>query len=103
MAGRRRGQFDWKSFLHDKDVEIARLSGIYVTNLQKAGADLLHGKAQIVDAHTVEVAQGQGRRPLHRPQDPDRHRRPPGEARLPGRELGITSDEAFHLPTCPSG
>jgi glutathione reductase (NADPH) len=28
--------FDWKGFLHDKDVEIARLSGIYVTNLQKA-------------------------------------------------------------------
>ena len=47
--------FDWKGFIHDKDVEIARLSGIYVTNLQKAGAHLLHGRAEIVDAQTVEV------------------------------------------------
>jgi glutathione reductase (NADPH) len=46
-------KFDWKGFLHDKDVEIARLSGIYVTNLQKAGAHLLHGRAQVVDDPTT--------------------------------------------------
>jgi glutathione reductase (NADPH) len=80
-------KFDWKSFLHDKDVEIARLSGIYVTNLQKAGAHLLHGKAKVLDTHTVEV-DGQGRRPLHRPQDPDRHRRSSREARFPRRRAG---------------
>lgn len=96
--------FDWKAFLHDKDVEIARLSGIYVTNLQKAGAHLLHGKARVIDAHTVEVLPKEGsddaglytaRRILiatgGRPVKPD----------FPGAELGITSDEAFHLPTLP--
>lgn len=96
--------FDWKAFLHDKDVEIARLSGIYVTNLQKAGAHLLHGKAKVIDAHTVEVLPKEGsqdagrytaRRILiatgGRPVKPD----------FPGAELGITSDEAFHLPTLP--
>mgnify|MGYP000595493776 CR=1 FL=1 len=96
--------FDWKRFLHDKDVEIARLSGIYVTNLQKAGAHLLHGKARMIDAHTVEVLPKEGsqdagrytaRRILiatgGRPVRPD----------FPGAELGITSDEAFHLPTLP--
>src|SRR3954451_16259738 len=40
-------RFDWKTFLTAKDVEIARLSGIYVTNLRKAGAHLLHGKARV--------------------------------------------------------
>src|SRR5882757_8481426 len=52
--------FDWTTFLADKDKEIARLSGIYVRNLQNAGAELVHGKARIVDAHTVEV-EGRGR------------------------------------------
>ena len=97
-------RFDWKSFLHDKDVEIARLSGIYVTNLQKAGAHLLHGRAQVVDGHTVEVLPKDGgkdggtytaRKILiatgGRPVRPD----------FPGAELGITSDEAFHLPKLP--
>jgi len=96
--------FDWKRFLHDKDVEIARLSGIYVTNLQKAGAHLLHGKAVVIDPHTVEVLPREGskdggrytaRRILiatgGRPTRPD----------FPGAEFGVTSDEAFHLPELP--
>jgi glutathione reductase (NADPH) len=97
-------KFDWKGFLHDKDVEIARLSGIYVTNLQKAGAHLLHGRAQIVDAHTVEVLPKEGSQDAGtytarkilvatggRPVKPD----------FPGAEFGITSDEAFHIPKLP--
>ena len=32
--------FDWSKFLATKDQEIARLSGIYTSNLQNAGADL---------------------------------------------------------------
>jgi glutathione reductase (NADPH) len=107
MAGRSaRPASTGRGFLHDKDVEIARLSGIYVTNLQKAGAHLLHGRAQIVDAHTVEVLPKSGSKDAGRytarkiliatggrPWKPD----------FPGAELGITSDEAFHLPSCPSG
>jgi glutathione reductase (NADPH) len=97
-------KFDWKSFLHDKDVEIARLSGIYVTNLQKAGAHLLHGRAQVIDAHTVEVLPKEGSKDAGtytarkilvatggRPVRPE----------FPGAEFGITSDEAFHLPKLP--
>jgi glutathione reductase (NADPH) len=96
--------FDWKGFLHDKDVEIARLSGIYVTNLQKAGAHLLHGRAEIIDKHTVEVLPKEGSKDAGRytarkiliatggrPWKPD----------FPGAELGVTSDQAFHLPTLP--
>src|SRR5436190_13721588 len=45
--------FDWHAFLEAKDAEISRLSSIYVTNLQNAGADLVHDRAELLDAHTV--------------------------------------------------
>src|SRR6201999_1452839 len=38
--------FDWDKFLMAKDQEISRLSGIYTTNLTKAGADILYGTAK---------------------------------------------------------
>src|ERR1700754_208259 len=40
--------FDWPKFIARKDDEIARLSGIYTTNLQKAGADLFHAHAKLL-------------------------------------------------------
>lgn len=91
--------FDWCRFIRAKDDEIARLSGIYVRNLQNAGAELVHGRATLVDAHTVEV-EGRGRvtadkilvatggRPWM-PKD------------VPGIEHAITSNEAFHLEALP--
>ena len=92
--------FDWPTFLDAKDVEIARLSGIYVSNLQNAGADLMHERAELLDAHTVKLLKSgktittdkvliaTGGRPTS-PQD------------LPGIEHTITSNEAFHLPALP--
>ena len=53
-------KFDWPTFLQAKDVEIARLSGIYAANLGKAGVDLVHGRAVMKDAHTVEVLAKEG-------------------------------------------
>ena len=91
--------FDWPRFLEAKDREIARLSGIYVTNLQNAGAELVHGKARLVDAHTLEI-DGKGRITADkilvatggRPWKPEM---------LTGIEHAITSEEAFHLPELP--
>ena len=91
--------FDWPRFIAEKDKEIARLSGIYVRNLQNAGAELIHGKARLVDAHTVDV-EGRGRVTADkilvatgaRPWMPEG---------LPGIEHAITSNEAFHLPELP--
>jgi glutathione reductase (NADPH) len=92
--------FDWARFLADKDKEIARLSGIYVTNLQNAGAELAHGKARLIDAHTVELIDkdqtytadkilvATGGRPWL-PSD------------VPGIEHAIVSDAAFHLERLP--
>jgi glutathione reductase (NADPH) len=92
--------FDWPAFIAKKDTEIARLSGIYVANLAKAGADLVHGKAVLKDAHTIEI-QGEHAQTITAdkilvsvggwPTKPD----------VPGVEHAITSNEAFHLETLP--
>ena len=95
--------FDWKTFIQAKDVEIARLSGIYVSNLTKAGADLLHGKASFKDAHTVEV---KGRDGVVKTVTAEKvliavGGRPLMPKTVPGIELAISSNEAFHLPELP--
>jgi glutathione reductase (NADPH) len=91
--------FDWPTFRQANDIEIARLSGIYVTNLQKAGAELIHKRAVLKDAHTVEIV-GEDRTVTAekiliatggRVTVPD----------LPGIEHAITSNEAFHLDRLP--
>src|SRR5690349_24858421 len=48
--------FDWNDFITNKDVEIARLSGLYVTNLTKAGAELIHERARLIDNRTIELS-----------------------------------------------
>jgi len=92
--------FDWPKFIETKDVEIARLSGIYAANLAKAGVELIHGRAELVDSHTVEIV-GKSQRITAetiliatggRPWVPDD---------VPGIEHAITSEEAFHLPQLP--
>ncbi len=91
--------FDWKALIAQKDKEIARLSGIYVRNLQNAGADLVHGKARLVDAHTVEV-EGRGRTTADKILIATGGR-PWMPKELPGVEHAITSNEALHLPELP--
>jgi glutathione reductase (NADPH) len=90
-------RFDWGTLLANKDREIARLNGVYEGVLARAGAQILRGRATVVDAHTVELG---GKRHTARhilvatgswPQLPA----------IPGRELAITSNEAFHLARLP--
>jgi glutathione reductase (NADPH) len=91
--------FDWTRFLETKDREIARLSGIYVTNLQNSGAEVIHARATLKDAHTVEL-RGKGQVTADKvliavggwPYMPQE---------VPGIEHAISSNEAFHLPTLP--
>ena len=90
-------KFDWRTLVVNKDREIARLNGVYEGALTKAGAKILRGRAQLVDAHTVEVngARHSARHILVAtgawPQVPQ----------IPGRELAITSNEAFFLEKLP--
>ena len=91
--------FDWKRFLEAKDREIARLSGIYVTNLNNAGAEVVHGKARLTDAHTIVV---EGKQTI----TADKvliatGGRPWKPTEFPGAEHIITSEVAFQLPELP--
>ncbi|HUO12853.1 MAG TPA: glutathione-disulfide reductase [Caulobacteraceae bacterium] len=92
--------FDWPRFIAAKDLEIARLSGIYVTNLQNAGADVVHARAELRDPHTVALGD------RDRTYSSDKvliatGARPVLPKNIPGVELAITSNEAFHLPELP--
>jgi glutathione reductase (NADPH) len=91
--------FDWNTLVANKDKEIARLEGIYTSNLQKAGAEMVKARAVLEDAHTVRLSTGRsvkaktiliatGGAPNHGPH-------------IPGIEHVISSNEAFHLPELP--
>jgi glutathione reductase (NADPH) len=90
-------QFDWPTLIANKNREIHRLNGIYRNLLVNSGVTLLEGHARLCDAHTVEI-DGQRFRTAHIllatgswPQVPD----------IPGKELAITSNEAFFLKELP--
>jgi glutathione reductase (NADPH) len=92
-----KAQFDWEKLISNKNREIERLNGIYRKLLINSGVTLLEGHARLTDAHHVEI-NGQGysaERILVAtggwPQIPD----------IPGREHGITSNEAFFLKQLP--
>lgn len=90
--------FHWPTLLASKNKEIARLNGIYEGVLAKAGVTALKHRATILDPHHVEcgaktysakhilVATGSW----------------PTIPGIPGRELAITSNEAFFLPRLPA-
>ncbi|MDR0278828.1 MAG: glutathione-disulfide reductase [Paucimonas sp.] len=90
-------QFDWAQLIANKNREIQRLNGIYRNLLVNSGVTLLEGHAKITGPHEVEV---EGKRYSAKhiliatggwPQVPD----------IPGRELAISSNEAFFLKTLP--
>src|SRR6266568_3974869 len=91
--------FDWPTLVANKDKEIARLEGIYTSNVEKSGAQVVKTRAVIEGAHTLRLADGKkvtaktiliatGGRPNH-------------GAEIPGIEHVISSDEAFHLTELP--
>lgn len=89
--------FDWLTLRDNKTKEILRLNGIYKTMLEKAGVELINGRATIVDPHTVAVGDQQytAERILVAvggwPFVPE----------FPGSELAISSNEAFYLEEFP--
>ena len=94
--------FDWKTFLINKDQEIARLSGIYTSNLAKAGADILYGTARFLDPHTLEVKGEKATQTITAAKVLiAAGGRPSLPADVPGIEHVITSEEAFQLPELP--
>jgi glutathione reductase (NADPH) len=92
--------FDWPTLIANKDREIARLEGLYRGGLDKAGADIFDTRAELADRHTIRlVSQDRTvtaeRILLANGGHPNPH------ASLPGHELCISSNEAFHLAELP--
>lgn len=89
--------FDWATLIANKDKEIDRLNGIYKKLLSGSNVALLESRAAMVDPHTIDVS---GRKVTARqvliavggwPEMPE----------VPGIELAISSNEAFHLAALP--
>ncbi len=85
---------DWAGLIAAKDKEIARLEKAYADRLRKAGAEIITGRATLVDRHTLEV---EGRRitAAHILIATG------GTPKRPSHGTWITSDEAFHLAHVP--
>jgi glutathione reductase (NADPH) len=89
--------FDWQQFIAAKEQEIHRLSQVHNQKLEKAGVELIKGKATFIDAHTLDVAGRQitadkiliavGAKDV--------------KPEMPGSENTITSSQLFNLKQQP--
>src|ERR1700754_2093474 len=97
-------KFDWPTLIANKDREIDRLENIYTTNVKKAGVTIFQDRAVFDGPHTLlllnsgkrvtaeKILIATGNRPT----------REMGTSHvIPGGDLCITSDEAFHLKELP--
>ncbi len=91
--------FDWQTLIANKDKEIDRLNQAYIRNLTTSGAELIQERAVIKDRNTVELASG--RRVTAKYILIATGATPFVPQHLPGHELAITSNEAFHLEHLP--
>ena len=90
--------FDWPTLLANKDKEIDRLEKAYVSGLDGAKVEIIRDRAVLTGPNTVKLRSG---RELTAktilvatgaaPHIPD----------IPGKGLGITSNEAFHIEKLP--
>jgi glutathione reductase (NADPH) len=88
---------DWARIKEARDAYVARLNGIYVSNLERRKVDWVHGNATFIDPTTVEV-------------NGERYTAPkitiavggqPSLPTLPGIDRAITSDGFFELERLP--
>jgi glutathione reductase (NADPH) len=92
--------FDWPTLIANKDREIDRLEGLYRHGLENAGAEIIASRAELTGPNSVLIkATGQEVTAVHIliavGGKPNPH------ASLPGHELCIHSNEAFHLEELP--
>ncbi len=91
--------FDWPTLVANKDKEIARLEAAYVAAVERPGGTLLRDRAVLTGPNSVRLVRS-GHEITAKyilvatgghPDIPD----------IPGKELGITSNEAFDLKRLP--
>lgn len=96
--------FDWPTLVANKDKEIARLEAVYTRNVKSAGVEIFADRAVFEDPHTLRLLNDDrtvtaekiliatGNRPT---------RELGATHMIPGANLCITSNEAFHLEKLP--
>jgi glutathione reductase (NADPH) len=92
------GAFDWARFRGQLHKELDRLEGAYRNTLTKAGVEIVDQRAVIADPHTVRLADGREVTAKHILVATGGH---PARPETEGAELGITSNEVFHLEELP--
>lgn len=92
-------KFDWTHLKTRRDAEVARLEGIYRSNLQASGVQIFDDRATLVDRNTVALASGaqlQGTHILIAT-----GAQPTPATAFPGHELAIDSNGFFDLQHLP--
>lgn len=92
--------FDWPTLIANKDKEIARLEGVYRHGLDNAGAEIFDSRAELVDAHSIRI-RAEDRVVTAEHILIATGGRPNPHVALPGHELCINSNDAFHLERLP--
>ncbi len=90
--------FDWPRFRTHLETELDRLEAAYRTTLTNAGVTIHDTRATLVDPHTVSLATGETFTAAHILIATGGH---PFRPDIPGAELGVTSNDMFHLPALP--
>ncbi|PRD41602.1 glutathione-disulfide reductase [Phyllobacterium phragmitis] len=92
--------FDWPTLIANKDREITRLEGLYRKGLDHSDVEIFDSRAVLVDDHTIEIVSSRKKVTAEKILIATGGRPNPHVA-LPGHELCINSNEAFHLTELP--
>jgi glutathione reductase (NADPH) len=91
--------FDWKTLVANKDREIARLEAAYVAALEAPGVEVIRDRAMLTGPNSVQLQRsGRELQARYVLVATGGH---PFVPPIPGCDLGITSNEAFHLEELP--
>ncbi|MGI9265643.1 MAG: glutathione-disulfide reductase [Gammaproteobacteria bacterium] len=92
------GRHDWPLLKKKRDDYVARLNGIYGSNLEKRGVELLEGRGSFLSPFELDIS---GKRTVTAERVIVATGGYPQTPALPGAELGITSDGFFELDALP--
>jgi glutathione reductase (NADPH) len=96
--------FDWPTLIANKDKEIARLESLYTKNVLASGVTIFSDRAEFADEHTIHLLNSGKRVTADKIliATGNRPTREMGTSHIvPGGDLCITSNEAFHLEKLP--
>jgi len=94
-------EFDWLTLVANKDREISRLEGIYRRNAETAGVEIIAARAVVAGPNLVRIP-STGEEIAARYILVATGAKPALGPAIPGAELAITSNEAFHLTRFPN-